>query len=156
METVWFSEILLSTYEFTRGHNPEEQYRQEGTSSCHSGNFILGDIWSSHGGEYEDGCLMCCCAVYMVEVCRRFGGASTILHGEITQKTAILNLILLCFSFNYNNKLFKSYRVWLYGCTCRLQLHISVLLAVSCYTNSFIKLRNTSKRNPPKPCTCNK
>jgi hypothetical protein len=48
-------------------------------------------IWGSHGGRYEDGCILGCSA--MLET-------STRLQGATTQKTAIFESDNVCLSFN--------------------------------------------------------
>jgi hypothetical protein len=101
MEIVCFSEMLVSTYGYTRCHNPEEQHshwRERmksyfldsvcvfaeqiallSTNVAKSSmtlffccvclfnrvmqTWLVIRIWGSHGGEYEDGCLLGCSAV---------------------------------------------------------------------------------------------
>jgi hypothetical protein len=78
METVWFSEMLVSTYESARRHNPEDQHRhshrRENLRSHQLVIIIIGlkmyhkittkyEISGSHGGDYEDDSLLGSCVV---------------------------------------------------------------------------------------------
>jgi hypothetical protein len=57
----------------------------------HSNSIFTWSIWGSHGGEYEDGCLLGCSAVYSGRSLPTFQRSllPPSLHGAITKKTAI-------------------------------------------------------------------
>jgi hypothetical protein len=59
MEAVCSSETLVSIYKSTRCYYPKYQHQQ--MDYCWINIAI--EIWVSHGGEYEDGCPLGCCAV---------------------------------------------------------------------------------------------
>jgi hypothetical protein len=51
-----------------------------GIKKSESNQFYIRRIWSSHSGEYEDGCLWVVAPCSMVEVCQRFRGPCCLHH----------------------------------------------------------------------------
>jgi hypothetical protein len=47
---------------------------------------LLGEVSGPHGVEYEDGCLLGCCAVSLVEIGRRFRDAYCLHHQRHTTR----------------------------------------------------------------------
>jgi hypothetical protein len=77
---------LLSSWRYFEFKSDGQKYKSAGHTRCSRKAFLgrnlnLNRIWGSHGGEYEDGCLLGCSACSLVEVCQRFRGPCC-LHNQ--------------------------------------------------------------------------
>jgi hypothetical protein len=72
-------------------------------------NFRQGDISGSHGDEYEDGCLLGCCAIQSVDTDRRFKWAYHLHHqGDYYSSVYISYISSVC----YKICRWVSYQLW--------------------------------------------